>query len=114
MDAGLSKKERLCSVTDIEHLVSHGRYTTRGHIRCCFCPGKKEYTRIMVSVPKKFFRRAVRRNLLKRRIREAYRLNKQLLAQSSALDIMFVYTSKEIDSFEQISAAVVELLQSMR
>lgn len=66
--------------------------------------------RIMVSVPKKFFKRAVKRNLLKRRLREAYRLQQQLLPPDAALDMMFVYTSKEVDAFEEIFASVGQIL----
>lgn len=65
--------------------------------------------RMMVSVSKRLFKRAVRRNLLKRRIREAYRLQKGILGDAG-VDIMFVYNSKETISFEAIFAAVGQIL----
>lgn len=65
---------------------------------------------MMVSVPKRLFKRAVKRNLLKRRIREAYRTRKDLLVSAPA-DVMFVYNSKEILDFESIRSQVESILK---
>lgn len=67
---------------------------------------------IMVSVPKRNFKRAVKRNLLKRRIRESYRLNKEILAapEGCRTNILFVYVSKEIKEFSYIEEKVKEIL----
>lgn len=58
---------------------------------------------VLISVPKKHLKRAVARNRAKRQIREAYRLQKQLLAQAVAedqhLDLAFIWLSDEpVDS----------------
>ena len=71
-----------------------------------------EKSRIMVSVPKKLFRRAVKRNLLKRRIREAYRVQKSLIGPID-LDILFVYVSKAVLSFETIYADMTAALTAI-
>ena len=64
----------------------------------------------MVSVPKKHFKRAVRRNLLKRRMREVYRLNKEL-AGPAGCDILFVYNSPEVLSFADIRDEMTSLMR---
>ena len=71
-----------------------------------------EYNRIMVSVPKKIFKRAVKRNLLKRRIRESWRLQKESL-NATGVDILFTYSTKEILKFEDIQAAVAKIIEKI-
>ena len=114
MTHGLSKRERICSVTEVEALLSGGKYVTAGPVRCCWIRRKDGYplNRMMVSVPKKFFKRAVKRNLLKRRIREAYRLQKEVLTPCGA-DLMFVYASKDVADFSVIYASVGEILSTV-
>ncbi|MBQ4299018.1 MAG: ribonuclease P protein component [Bacteroidales bacterium] len=108
MDARLPKSERLCGFSEVAALMERGERSGAGCLRCRFMPNSLDYNRILVSVPKRFFKRAVKRNLLKRRIREAYRLRKGLL--SPGFDIMMVYSSREILPFETISADVETLL----
>ena len=67
----------------------------------------------MVSVPKKFFKRAVRRNLLKRRMREAYRLQKETLG-ACGVDLLLSYSHGEIADFATLHAEVGEVLETIR
>ncbi len=102
----LKKKERLSVGTDLSRLFASGRYGFTDGFRYCYRIGNElPFNRIVVSVPKKCFRRAVKRNLLKRRIREAYRLNKNLLpvnAEKGGTDILFIYSSKDILDFNAV------------
>ena len=75
-------------------------------------PDEAGSSRIVVSVPKRLFKRAVKRNLLKRRIRESYRRQKGLLGGN--FDILFIYTSPEVLPYEVIHANMGTLLEAIR
>lgn len=113
----LKKKERLSVGTDLSRLFASGRYGITDGFRYCYRIGNElTFNRIVVSVPKKCFRRAVKRNLLKRRIREAYRLNKNLLpvnAEKGGTDIIFIYRTKDILDFGTIVLSVRNILESL-
>ena len=66
----------------------------------------------MVSVPKRNFKRAVKRNLLKRRIRESYRLQKGLLPPAG-VDLLLVYLPKTILPFSDIYSATGAALSAI-
>ena len=65
---------------------------------------------VMISVSRRNFRKAVDRNLLKRRIRESFRLNKNLLPPTPKFLIAYIYTAKEILTFAQIQERLVKTL----
>ncbi len=113
----LKKKERLSVGTDLSRLFASGRYGFTDGFRYCYRIGNElPFNRIVVSVPKKCFRRAVKRNLLKRRIREAYRLNKNLLpvnAEKGGTDILFIYSSKDILDFNAVVLSIRNILECL-
>ena len=101
----LSKAERLSGKKSIATLLADGRWGALGHFRYCYLPLELHPSRIIIAVPKRFFKRAVKRNLLKRRIREAYRVRK-----IAGADILFQYNSPELADFATISAEVEAIL----
>ena len=116
MAATLPKTERLNGRSAIAALLGGGRWEHAAHLRCCYLAGNGlEYNRIMVSVPKRWFKRAVRRNLLKRRIREAYRTHKDLLpvSEKGGTDLMFVFSSSQVEPFDVIREEVSVLLSKI-
>ena len=83
-------------------------------LRYCFLSGNGlGFNRIIVSVPKKFFKRAVKRNLLKRRLREAYRTQKSLLPSSAGVDLLLSYSSAGILSSAEIRECVAAVLRQV-
>ena len=110
----LPKKERLCGKTSIGKLLAKGRHGNVPGLRFLYLTDTgNEDTRIMVSVPKKMFKRAVKRNLLKRRIRESWRRQKHNLVLNGGTDILFIYPSKEILSYEEIYSSVGNIIEKI-
>lgn len=75
--------------------------------------------KVMMSIPKYSFPKAVHRNLIRRRIKESYRLNKQLIceplkARHQQIFLCIHYTAKEILPFESIQGKIILLLQRLR
>ncbi|MCL1938828.1 MAG: ribonuclease P protein component [Candidatus Azobacteroides sp.] len=73
---------------------------------------------ILLSVSKKRFKRAVKRNRIKRLMREAYRRNKQTLWQSDFIQdkgmlIAFLYISRETCKYETMEAAMKKALDKI-
>ena len=118
MPASLKKNERLCSFSEIQSLMKKGETFFHYPFKVVYQnisieeEGAQVPNAIMVSVPKRNFKRAVKRNLLKRRIRESYRLNKEILAapEGCRTNILFVYVSKDIKEFSYIEEKVKEIL----
>ncbi len=120
----LSKQERLKSRKEIGELLLKGKSTFGFPFKAVYSVYRDDKlvetegcaVRIMVSVPKRNFKRAVMRNLLKRRIREAYRTNKQLvtLEVGSHLNILFVYVAKTELPYRAIEKAICGILHKIK
>lgn len=111
MTAGLPKEERLSGKKAIGTLMDGGRWGHTTHLRyCCLEDNGLEFSRLMVSVPKRSFKRAVKRNLLKRRIREAYRTRKTLLCDGHGVDLLIVYSGTDVLDYSVIVEEMVTIL----
>ena len=104
------KTERLSSVILIEKLFAGGSKSLPAFpLRIVYMPVEGEElpaVSVLISVPKKRFKRAVKRNRVKRQIREAYRKNKHgllrvLQEEGRQLAVAFIYLSDRlVDSVE--------------
>ena len=112
-DETLPKSERLHGATAVAGLFEHGKGLSIGCLRVKYLvrEGSPEPARIVVSVPKRSFKRAVKRNLLKRRIRESYRRQKGLLP--AGVDILFIYTLPTVLPYEAVYADMTAALTAI-
>lgn len=100
--------------------MSRGRWgVTSGGLKYCFLKDttssdNEEANSIIVSVPKRLFKRAVKRNLLKRRLREAYRTQKDILPpEGYSISILFLYNTKEVLEYAAVREQVAAVLQKI-
>lgn len=115
----LYKKERLCSKTAIDALFLSGgergtvmAYPWRAVWR--INSGRKvSNAQFLISVPKKRLRHAVDRVLMRRRCREAYRLNRLLLPEGNSADIAFVYVGSGLTSYQDAERSVIRILSKI-
>ena len=113
----LPKCERLCSLRALRRLFEEGRSGFVYPFRYTYLTDKSTSpsVEVLFSVPKRNHKRANKRNLLKRRMREAYRLNNaelksEVQARGKALDIALIYSSKEILPSTTIAHALTKIL----
>ena len=105
------KKQHLAQREAVAALASHGKVLFRHPIKAfCLPTGDIGYPRYVFTVPKKLFKRAVKRNLLKRRMREAVRLNQEAVLGGICADFLLVYIGRDVCPYEAIETAVKDIL----
>lgn len=104
------KEERLCSVKLIEELYSQGSSFALYPFRFVY----KEYAnqvppiQVVISVPKRKFKKSVDRNRIKRQIREVYRHSKEdilyptLTEKKKSIQLLIIFTGNEIITTEKL------------
>lgn len=120
----LYKKEKLCSLTAIESLFAPTAtkagannsiiaYPWRAvwrvnDIRSVKCP------QFLITVPKKRLRKAVQRVTMRRRMREAYRLHRNLLPESTPVDIAFIYVANDLTDYRHTKKSITKILNGIK
>jgi len=116
-----NKIERICHKKEIETLFYHNKsflsYPLKVLYRYSDIQDDKNI-KILISVPKRNIKKAVNRNLLKRRIKEAFRQHKFILSNhldstNKKMQIAFVYIGKEIVDYGVIENKIILTLQRL-
>lgn len=115
----LSKAERLSRKRDIDLLFAEGQSFIAYPLRVVYTVIDEQRSvpaSVLISVSKKKFKRAVKRNAVKRQIRESYRTRKQMIheplqATGKYLVVAFIYLEKELISYEAMEKAMEKAIR---
>lgn len=115
------KDERLCRNVLIENLFSNGKSFNAYPLRISYLFVNEESinpAQVLFIVSKRRFKKANKRNLLKRRMREAYRLNKSELYNclnncSLKLIISINYVSNDVLSYTEIEEQMIKTIKKL-
>lgn len=117
-----SKEERLSSKKKIDRLFAEGNGFTIYPLRAIWLYTKSQDTnipaQILISVSKKKIKKAVTRNLIKRRIREGYRKNKSgfygyLTKNNINCTLALVYIAPDIALYKEIEEKIILVLKRL-
>ncbi|WP_419489096.1 ribonuclease P protein component [Chryseobacterium bernardetii] len=115
------KAEKLKKNTEISLLFEKGKWKTSGNLRIIILKDKPttpiESGKLGVSVSKRYFKRAVHRNRIKRLLRECYRLNKDLFKEAfgeKTMAMLFWVSSEMPQKFQDVEAQFIKLCEAQK
>lgn len=115
------RAEKLKKNTEISLLFEKGKWRTSGNLRIIILKDKPSIPvptgKFGVSVSKRYFKRAVHRNRIKRLLRECYRLNKELFKQSfgeKTMAMLFWVSSEMPPKFQDVEAQFIKLCEAQK
>ncbi|TRO67393.1 ribonuclease P protein component [Christiangramia sabulilitoris] len=117
MNQEFGKQERLKSKKLIDSLFIEGKSIKSFPLKLVYTSIEEVEGRVLktgVSVPKKLIKTAVKRNRIKRLMREVFRKNKYLVTSdlSSSHAFMFIYISREEMPYDKLEASMIKLLKN--
>jgi ribonuclease P protein component len=110
------KSENLKSRTTIKQLFEKGKSYTSYPVKLIYIPQTNlKITQAAFAVPKRNFKLAVSRNKIKRQMREAYRLHKQLLManNNASFALLFLYLGKDKPKYDKLEKSYKVLLKKL-
>lgn len=115
-DFTLKKTERLCSKKAFEFLFANGKTVFQHPLKLIYALQKTVgmgSIQVAFGASKRNFKRANKRNRVKRLLREAYRHHKLNPREGENLHIMIMYISKEIESYQDIEIVLTKALTKL-
>ena len=107
--ASFPKQMRITNESKLQTLFDSGKSISSGGITLKYIHSQTEF-KVGFSAPKRLHTTAITRNLLKRRMRESFRLQKELLGVSFFGIGYFIYTNKDVKSSSEIYREFTTLL----
>ena len=108
-----SKDERITNKKVIQKLFESGKKISLSPFIVKYFYDKEEVkNKVLISVPKSKIKSSVKRNLLKRRIKESYRLNKNIINRMG-YSFAFVYSSSKILTYDELNKNLIDLLNKI-
>ncbi|TBW25846.1 ribonuclease P protein component [Gramella sp. KN1008] len=119
MDQSFGNSQKLKSKKHIDLLFTEGKSLKAFPLKLIYIPLAEKgepQLKTGVSVPKKLVSTAVKRNRIKRLIREVFRKNKYLVTKdlSSSHAFMFIYISRDEMSYEKIEMSMIRIMEKFR
>lgn len=115
------KEEKLKKDNEITLLFAKGKWKSCGNLRIIILKNhpdlQTENVKLGVSVSKRYFKKAVYRNRIKRLLRECYRLNKDIFKASfgeKTIAMMFWVSNELPEKFQDVEAEFIKLCQSQK
>lgn len=115
------RAEKLKKNTEISLLFDKGKWRTCGNLRIIILKDKPnvpvESGKFGVSVSKRYFKKAVHRNRIKRLLRESYRLNKDLFKQTfgeKTLAMLFWVSPEMPPKFQDVEKQFIKLCEAQK
>lgn len=115
------KAEKLCSKLLIDELFKSGKSFKQYPLRVVYkqLETSNAEAKVLVSVPKKRFKKAVSRNKIKRQIRETYRLGKADLLEKwyneeKYFALAFVYIGNEIPEYAELNKSMQKVIEQLK
>jgi len=115
------KAEKLKKKDEITLLFEKGKWKNSGNLRIIILKNHPdlltENVKLGVSVSKRYFKKAVYRNRIKRLLRECYRLNKELFKEcfGEKTTAMLFWVSPEMpEKFQDVEAQFIKLCHSQK
>ncbi|WP_081208183.1 ribonuclease P protein component [Salegentibacter sediminis] len=117
MDERFGKQDKLKSEKLIEKLFIEGKSVKKFPLKLVYLPinvSEGPLLKTGISVPKKLVKTAVRRNRIKRLMREAFRKNKYLVTNNipGSYAFMIIYISRDKADYDSLNRTMIKLLQN--